>query len=149
MKRQTGIWVDTQKAFIVRLLDSGHTTKTITSNIESKVRIPGESKEFARFGSQYLDVQEKKQHRQENMTREFLKQILKEILSDDEIVIFGPSGMKKVLEKFLKSEKNFRAELKSVSSADSMTENQKAAWVKNFFRAEKNSDTVLKQRTVI
>jgi stalled ribosome rescue protein Dom34 len=135
MKKQTGIWIDTQKAFVIRLLDSSHTVKTITSHIESKVRIPGESKEYSRFGVYYFDDQEKKQHRQQRETKEYLREVLRELKDDDELVIFGPAGMKKELEKFIRENKNLKFKLKDVATADSMTENQMIAWVRNYYKS--------------
>jgi len=133
MKKQTGIWIDTQKAFIVRLDETGHDTKTIFSEIETKERIPGESKEYTRFGNQYFNPEEKKEHKREHEIREYFRAIVKEIKSSEEIVIFGPAKMKKELEKFILDDKSLKCDLKPIESADKMTENQMVAWVRNYF----------------
>jgi stalled ribosome rescue protein Dom34 len=133
MKRQTGIWIDTQKAFIVTLDESGHATKTLLSQIETKERIPGESKDFTRFGKQYFSPEEKKEHKRKQEVRDFLKAILKEIKTSDEIVIFGPAGMKKEMEKFILEDKSLKLSLNPVETADKMTENQMISWVKDYF----------------
>ncbi len=133
MKKQTGIWIDTQKAFIVRLDETGFETKTILSEIETKERIPGESKEYTRFGKQYFNPEEKKEHKREHEIRDYFRAIVKEISSSDEIVIFGPAKMKKELEKFIRDDKSLKFEMKPIESADKMTEKQMIAWVRNYF----------------
>ncbi|MBK9227789.1 MAG: hypothetical protein IPL67_12265 [Ignavibacteria bacterium] len=87
MEKKAGIWIDTQKAFIVTLDKSGHATKTILSQIETKVRIAGESKDFTRFGKQYFSPDEKKENKRKQEERDFFKAILKEITISDEIVL--------------------------------------------------------------
>ncbi len=133
MKKQTGIWIDTQKAFIVKLDETGFETKTILSEIETKERIPGESKEYTRFGNQYFNPEEKKEHKREHEIRDYFRAIVKEISSSDEIVIFGPAMMKKELEKFFRDDKSLKFELRPIESADKMTEKQMIAWVRNYF----------------
>ena len=136
MKKQTGIWIDTQKAFIVKLDETGSETKTILSEIETKERIPGESKEYTRFGDQYFNPEEKKEHKRENEVRDYFREIVKEISSSDEVVIFGPAMMKKELEKFIRGDRSLKFDLKPIESADKMTENQMAAWVRNYFAGQ-------------
>lgn len=136
MKKQTGIWIDTQKAFIVKLDETGSETKTILSEIETKERIPGESKEYTRFGDQYFNPEEKKEHKRENEVRDYFREIVKEISSSEEVVIFGPAMMKKELEKFILGDRSLKFDLKPIESADKMTENQMAAWVRNYFAGQ-------------
>ena len=133
MKKKTGIWIDTQKAFIVTLDESRLSTNTILSHIETKERIPGESKEFTRFGNQYFSPEEKKEHKRKQEERDFFKSIFPEIRTSDEIVIFGPAGMKKELEKFLREDKSLKFTIERVVTAGKMTENQMVSWVKDYF----------------
>ncbi|MBK6506233.1 MAG: hypothetical protein IPG02_11310 [Ignavibacteria bacterium] len=133
MEKKAGIWIDTQKAFIVTLDKSGHATKTILSQIETKVRIAGESKDFTRFGKQYFSPDEKKENKRKQEERDFFKAILKEITISDEIVIFGPAGMKKELEKFLREDTSLKFMIMSVETAAKMTDNQMVSWVKDYF----------------
>ncbi len=133
MKKQAGIWIDTQKAFVVILNGDSPVTKTIHSGIESKVRIPGESKEYTRFGNQYYDNESKKEERVKHELKTFLRDVVNEIKNTDEVLIFGPAGMKKELEKSVLNEKNIRASIRAVQAADSMTDNQMIARVKTFF----------------
>ena len=84
---------------VVFLEGSTHTIKTIHSNIESRERIPGETKWFTRFGNQFLNFEKRKKNRRTNEIRDYLKKVVNEINVSDELVLFGPAAMKSELEK--------------------------------------------------
>jgi len=134
MKMKTGIWIDTKKAVIVFLDEDSHTVKTVDSLIESRERIRGESKWFTRFGSQFLNFETKKKNRRSNEIREYLKKVANEIKDTDELVLFGPAIMKTELEKIIRNEAKQPLVIKGVETADSMTENQMIAWVKQYYQ---------------
>lgn len=133
MKKQVGIWVDTKQAMIVFLEGNNHTVKTIHSNIESRERIPGETKWFTRFGNQFLNFEKRKKNRLANETREYLKKVVNEIKVADELVLFGPAAMKIKLEKAIYNDTTHSPVIRAVTTVDSMTENQIVAWVKNYY----------------
>lgn len=133
MKKQVGIWVDTKQAVIVFLEGNNHTVKTIHSNIESRERIPGETKWFTRFGNQFLNFEKRKKNRLANETREYLKKVVNEIKVADELVLFGPAAMKIKLEKAIYNDTTHSPVIRAVTTVDSMTENQIVAWVKNYY----------------
>ncbi len=133
MKKQAGIWIDAKKAVIVFLEGSNHTIKAIHSNIESRERIPGETKWFTRFGNQFLNFEKRKKNRRANEIRNYLKDVVNEIQHSDELVLFGPASTKKELEKAVLMNAPHSPVIKAVETADSMTENQMVAWVKNYY----------------
>lgn len=137
MKKNIGIWIDTHQAVIVALLNGEHIVKTIESNIETKVRTPGESKKYGRFGGQYLTYEKNWENKKIEQTNQFLKLLLNEIEDCDAIVLFGPSIMKSLFEKEIKNNLNLIHKLAGVFDADSMTENQMVAWVKDFYKNKK------------
>jgi len=134
MKNQTGIWIDTKKAVIIFLEGKNHSLKTIHSNIESRERIPGETKWFTRFGNQFLNFEKKKKNRRANEIRIYLKDVTNEIRHANELVLFGPAGMKTELEKTIWKETTHSPVIRAVETADSMTDNQIVAWVKNYYQ---------------
>ncbi len=134
MKKQAGIWIDAKKAVIVFLEGNNHTLKTIHSNIESRERIPGETKWFTRFGNQFLNFEKRKKNRRDNEIRNYLKGVVNEIRNADELVLFGPAGMKTELEKTIWKETTHSPVIRAVETADSMTENQMVAWIKNYYQ---------------
>ncbi len=133
MKKLTGIWIDHEKAIIITLDGGRHKLKTIESYIVTRDRIDGETKSYGRFGDQSLSQEKHKERRIKEQTSDFLKSLLSETKNVDELVLFGPANMKKELEKQILHDATLASKLKAVVSADSMTENQMVAWVKNFY----------------
>lgn len=134
MKQKIGIWIDTKKAFIVKLSNNSHTVKTIESNIETRERVTGETKKYGRFGNQYLTYEKHRLNRKNEQTNQFMKSLLKEIENCDTVVIFGPANMKKVLEKEIKGNMQLANKLVGVSNSELITENQMVALVKDFYK---------------
>ncbi|MDP2362790.1 MAG: hypothetical protein Q8M94_03360 [Ignavibacteria bacterium] len=133
MKKQTGIWLDKEKAIIITLAEGVHKITTINSDIITKERFDGEKKKFGRFGSQFLNQEKKVERRLKSQTSNYLKNILEEIINVDEIVLFGPANLKNELEKLISQNTVMASKLKAVKTADIMTENQMVAWVKKFY----------------
>lgn len=133
MKKQTGIWLDLEKAIVITLNESGYKLKIIESGIETKERFDGEKKKFGRFGNQFLNDETKKKRRIEEQTDRFLKRIFNDIKNVNEIVLFGPASSKRKLAELLNSDKTMAEKLKAVKTADLMTQNQMVAWVKKFY----------------
>ena len=58
---------------------------------------------------------------------------MKEIKGCSDLVVFGPSNMKRILAEEIRLEKELSDKLKGVEDADSMTDNQIGAWVTEYF----------------
>ena len=119
---------------IVSLTENNHVVKTILSSIEGRERIPGETKAFTRFGNWFLDFGKKKKNRLANEKRRYFKTVVNEIKIANEIVLFGPAGIKKELKKFIQDDAVLAFRIKAVETTDSMTENQMTAWVKKYYQ---------------
>ncbi len=137
MKKQTGIWIDTKKAVIVFLEENNHRVKVIYSSIEGRERIAGETKWFTRIGNQILNFEKKKKNRRANEIRNFIKMLVDELKSTKELIIMGPAGMKTELEKMLRHDSTLSIVIKAVEAAESMTENQIVARVKQYYTYNK------------
>ena len=133
MKKQTGIWLDHEKAIIITLHRNGYILNTIESDIVTRERTIGETRKYGRFGDQSLYQEKHKERRIKEQTSDFFKNLLSEIKNVDELVLFGPANMKKELEKHILKDTTLASKLKAVVSADSMTDNQMVAWVKKFY----------------
>lgn len=133
MKRNVGIWIDSKQAIIVNLKGGQETLKKIPSNIDFRVREPGETKKYGRFGGQYLTYEKNRLMKKNLQTSQFLKTLIKEIIHCDSIVIFGPSKMKKIFEKEILKNMQLAKKLKGVYNSDLITENQMKAWVRKFY----------------
>jgi hypothetical protein len=138
MQKQIGVWIDLKKAVVVFLGENNHDLRTITSQIEKRERIPGETKIFARFGEQFLEFSKKKKNRLTNQIQGYLEKVVTEIKEADEIVLFGPANMKIELEKFIRKDKKLAGRVRAIRTTDSMTDNQIAAWVRSYYHADKS-----------
>lgn len=134
MKKQTGIWLDKEKAVVITLNDHGYKLKIIESDIQTKERYDGEKKKFGRFGSQFLNEETKKKRRVEEQTNRYFKRIFDDVKHVNEIVLFGPASLKRKLAELIHSDMMMTEKLKAVKTADIMTQNQMVAWVKKFYK---------------
>ncbi len=137
MKKKVGIWIDLSKAVIVTLHGDEREIHVI-EGIDNRERIPGEGKSFTRFGNQFFNLERQKESKFKHQVKTFMKSVEKRVIKSDELVIFGPANMKKELANMILKNKTLAQKLKGVESADSMTDNQLAAWVASYF--ETHSD---------
>jgi hypothetical protein len=131
--KQVGIWLNQKEADIITLENAALKFKTIYSDIDSRERIPGESKQFGRFGDQFLSNENDKKNKINDLTQKYLNAVVTSIRDANEIMIFGPAQTKVKLKKLLLKNPSISSKLKEIKSADHMTENQKVAFVKNFY----------------
>jgi hypothetical protein len=135
--KKVGIWIDQKAANVISIDENQEQTQTIYSEIESRERFPGEGKQFGRFGDQYL-VKEKKQTNQFNQQlKKYLSSVVDAVKDSDEILVFGPAQTKKELEKLMLEKPDLTSKLNAVISAEQMTDNQKVAYVRDYFKKTK------------
>lgn len=132
--KKVGIWLDQKEANVITLFENTQQNKIIYSDIETRERFKGETKQFGRFGEQFLNYEKSQQKRIEDLTNRYLNKIIEEINNVDEIMLFGPAQTKNKLEKLILINPNLSSKLKGVQVSDSMTKNQKIAYVKNYFK---------------
>lgn len=133
MKKQLGIWIDRSKAILVSLENGIESVSEMSSEMETRERIKGEGKAFARFGDQYSDPEKKKQARLDHERKTFLNDIYDYAKDYIEILICGPASMKNHLNSKFESEKAFRGHVVDVLASDSQTTNQIRAFVRSYF----------------
>jgi len=134
--RKAGIWIDQKEADLITLTSNAIHTKTIYSDIESRIRIEGETKQFGRFGDQFLVDEKGKQNRVKEYTQRYLLRVVKELSKADEILLFGPAQMKMKMEKIILSMPELAVKLKATQTSENMTHNQKLAYVKDFYKSK-------------
>jgi len=156
MKKKVGVWIDTEKAVIISLNGVEHranilnslpgerigkspkitdeTYKIISSPIQTKLRLPGDTKEFARSGNQHYSTEIKNMHKLKNVKQQFFKNIIQGIKDVDEFVLFGPSLIKKEFESLMCKYPLIHSRLLSVEAADVMTDKQMVQWVEKYFK---------------
>lgn len=133
--KNTGIWLDKDKALIVILENNVETLHTITSNVEH-YRAHGGSGTRLKGGPQDVVQDSKYLDREKQQLKKYYKSLVSEIKDTDALVIFGPADTnKKFSEELHNNYKPLSTKIKAVKKADSMTENQVKAWVRDFFRS--------------
>ncbi|MCK0131746.1 hypothetical protein MWU59_09545 [Flavobacteriaceae bacterium F08102] len=128
--KNTGVWLDKTKAIIVAISDGKETEKVIFSDIEdfhvTSNKHLGGAREIAK-DRDYLE-------REKHQFKAYFKAITKELLDSESIFIAGPGETYKKFSKALKEHyKTLSAKVKEIQKADSMTDNQVKALVRNFF----------------
>lgn len=134
MKKNIGIWIDTNQAIIINLLNDHCGLKRIQSNIDTRERVPGEAKKYGRFGGQYTTYEKNRLNKKNEQTNQYFKALAKEISNCNNVVLFGPSTIKILFEKEIKNNLQIAHKLLGVYNSEALTENQMIAWVKDFYK---------------
>ena len=124
-QKNLGIWMDHENAHLIDLATKNH-TPTIQS------RFTFDTKEEA------LNRSEKGMHnKRQQLHKAYYKEIGNVILNYDQVLLFGPTNAKTELLNYLKEDLHFKDIKIDVEASDKMTDNEKDAFVKNYF--EKHS----------
>ena len=123
-----GIWLDRKIAYVFSYNGRALKTQIIESDIDNRPRYDGEGKSGGRFGDQYLAQDKKNDLRMKDQLNHYFKRIEDSVDPESELVLFGPADTKNKLEKSASL-----PNLKGIEAADKMTENQMAAWVRDYF----------------
>lgn len=119
--RKAGIWLDQETAYIVHITgEELEKVEGLISDVESRVRMAGEGKVYARFGHAFLDNQEKTQHRQTNQRKQFFKEILGRLRGTDFLYLFGPGQARHGLQRLIEKDYELAGHIAKNASADVM-----------------------------
>lgn len=136
--KNIGIWLDREKAHIVRLDNNEENLETIFSEVEffnrkgtSGPRVKSGVTQDVRHDRTYLE-------REKAQLKTYFKKLADAIGNADAIALFGPGDTnEKFRKELLEHHKGLADKLKAVTKADSMTENQTKALVRDFFAQNK------------
>ncbi len=133
MKKQTGVWIDTSKAIIVKLENKQEDIIEVKSDIENSVhhKNMGVTGNFSgiRHGVNESKFNEKKKHQLDG----FLNNVIEQIKNDDEIYVFGPADIKIKLSQSIQKDKQLAQKLKLTETTVALTTNQVLAKVREFY----------------
>jgi stalled ribosome rescue protein Dom34 len=131
--KNTGIWLDKNKALIVNIENDVETLKRITSNIEH-FNVQGGSGTRFKGGPQDVVQDSKYLKREKHQLKDYFKNIALELKDTDALVIFGPAETNEKFGKELQDNySEINTKIKGIKKTDSMTDNQVKAWVRDFF----------------
>jgi len=134
VKQRIGVWIDSKDAVVISITQNGEKIKKIASGIDTRLREDGEKNKQGRMGNQYMDPEKNRLNKKTEQQQQFFKEIMGEIEKADSIVLFGPSSMKYNLGKEIHKNIKLCDKIDGVETADSMTENQMVAWIKDFYK---------------
>ncbi len=121
--KQLGIWMDHSNAILMDNTNSAIVQRIVVSDFTH------EEKELALSKNENL-MHNKEQHEQ----NEYYKEIGESIRNYDKVLLFGPTNAKVELLNLLKSNHRYASIEIEVKNADKMADNEKHAFVKNYFK---------------
>ena len=131
--KKIGIWLDKEKAHLVTLQNEDVRFNTIYSEIEF-YNPKGGSRSKTRWGPQDVVQDSKYLEREKHQLKSYFKELAKTMADAEAIAIFGPADTNAKFHKELNENyKALASKVKTVEKADSMTENQVKALVREFF----------------
>ncbi|AUC81131.1 hypothetical protein [Lacinutrix sp. Bg11-31] len=131
--KKVGVWIDKNKAQIVKLEDGLESVKIVESNIEH-FHVKGGSGSRFKGGPQDVIQDSKYLERENQQLKKYFKTIAENIKDADAIVLFGPAQTNEKFSKELQERYTTLAtKLKAIKKADSMSDNEVKAWVRDFF----------------
>jgi hypothetical protein len=133
MGKLTGIWLDSEKAYVITLGDGDPAIEKIDSPVETRVRIEGEKKQYSRLGGMYVNPQKKKTKRQEQQLRSYYHMIMDRVKDADAIYVFGPSNAPKRFYKELFHHKDMASKVIGYETEGRLTRNQMVARVRKVY----------------
>ena len=119
--KNLGIWMDHSHANLIDL-NTDKNNHTIESDFTFSVK------------EETLSRSENIMHNKEDQMHEaYYKKIGEEILKYDNVLLFGPTNAKAELHNYLDKDLHFKDIKLDLESADKMTDNEKAAFVRGHF----------------
>lgn len=132
-----GIWMDKEKAHIVKLKGEQETFETVFSEMEFFKPSGGSGTKTAKWGPQDVVQDSKYLEREKHQLKTYFNNLAEAIKDADALALFGPADTNEKFRKaLLKSHKTLASKLKTVTKTDSMTDNQVKAMVRDYFSAE-------------
>ena len=138
MMNSIGIWMDKEKAHIVRLIEGKEEFETIFSELEFFKPKGGSRTRTTKWGPQDVIQDSKYLEREKHQLKAYFNNLVDAIGSAGAIAIFGPAEANEKFRKELENNhKALASKLKTVTKTDSMSENQVKALVRDYFKFKK------------
>lgn len=134
MMKRIGIWMDKEKAHIMRLIGEKEEFETIFSELEFFNPKGGSRTRTTKWGPQDVVQDSKYLEREKHQLKAYFNKLVEAISDAEAIAIFGPAETNEKFRKELaNNHKALASKLKTVTKIDSMTENQIKALVRDYF----------------
>ena len=132
--KNIGIWLDKEKAHMVTLIEDSEKFETIVSDIEVFHPKGGSGTKSAKWGPQDVVQDSKYLEREKHQYKIYFKNLVNFVKTADAFALFGPAETAAMFKKEL--DENYpllAAKVKTVTKADSMTDNQIKKLIREFF----------------
>ena len=136
MKKQIAIWLDLKEANFINLEQKENKVETMASEIEH-FNVKGGTRSKTPYGSTDTVSDTKFLERKNHQMDAYYKNIMDKVKDAHEILIMGPGEAKVGLRKKMVETKSFTPFIKGYETLDSVSENQKIAFAKEFFGKKK------------
>ncbi|MBD77621.1 MAG: hypothetical protein CL840_01610 [Crocinitomicaceae bacterium] len=134
MATKIGIWIDKRSAKIISAENGGELMKTVKSKVE-EYHPKGGSGTKMKGGPQDVVQDGKFLERETHQLKAYFNEVITSLPVVESLVIFGPSQTGQKLSSELSNHhKDLYGKLKGVETADSQTNNQLIAWVRDYFK---------------
>lgn len=132
--KKLGVWLDKEKAHIVTIKDENEILTTVNSQVED-YHVHGGSGTRFKGGPQDVVQDSKYLEREKHQLKAYFKDIIAKIEKADKIVLFGPADTnEKLYKELMQHYKDLSSKVMAVKKADSMTDNQMKAFVRDFYK---------------
>lgn len=132
--RETGIWMDREKAHVVTRTSSGQAMETIYSELEFFNPRGGSRTRTAKWGPQDVVQDSTYLEREKHQLKNYFDKLAEAVSDAGAIAIFGPADTgEKFRKELLQNHKDLAKKVQTVAKTNSMTDNQVIAWVRDYF----------------
>lgn len=129
-----GIWLDKKTAYIVTLKNGD---VSVLETVESELEFfnpRGGSRSKTRWGPQQVVQDSRYLEREKHQLKRYFQAIIDKVKDADTMVIFGPGQTTQKLKKEIDNHHpEVAGRIAKVEKANSMSDNQIIAWVRNFY----------------
>ena len=134
-KEYIGIWIDRRGADFIKIQNGTSSTDHLESLIDEG-RPKGGSRSNVPYGPVDTVSESKFLEKRIHQEDDFFDRIIEQIGTGQRIIIFGPAQMKDKLNRRIQDKAGSKLTVDDVLQADSMTLNQKAAFVRDYYQIE-------------
>ncbi|TDQ30894.1 hypothetical protein [Zeaxanthinibacter enoshimensis] len=132
--KNIGVWMDKEKAHIVSLEKGQEDFSTLSSELEF-FNPKGGSRSKVKWGPQEVVQDSRYLEREKHQLNNYFDKLATALSEADSIALYGPAGTnRKFLDALTNKRKRLADKVKIVATADSMTENQFRALVRDCFK---------------
>lgn len=132
---QVGIWLDSDNAHIITIRDGVEQTKVIESNVDHH-HLHGGYGGSIPYNAQDSTSQGKLLERKKHQLKNYFEEVINEVKQADQVAVFGPAETPVAFAKYFKGDRSVAKKLVHFAVADSMTENQIIALVRDYFNSQ-------------